>query len=328
MDRFKAMQTFVEIVNTGSFSGAAKKLGLSRSVVSKQVQQLEHHLGATLFNRTTRRMSLTEIGDDYFAFSSKLLGDLKEEEAAISHLHRQPRGVLKLAAPHSLGSMVIAPIIAEFAIKYPDITIYMLPHNQFKYHPVELIDSGFDLAVCIAPNLADSSVVGRKLGEIEWFVCASPGYLRKNGTPRTPRDLKDHNCLMLMPRSEGPDAEWHFTGQDGSEAVVVTGSLVSTMDSVKVATAAGVGIAMLPLYSIRDELGDGRIVRLLTDYKIARRNIYCLSSYKGRAPRKVQVFSDFLASRLKSAGYAGPVRSPSPSDFELVEARSIRPRRS
>jgi DNA-binding transcriptional LysR family regulator len=296
MDRFKALNTFVEIVNSGGFAKAAKQLAVSRSVVSKQLQQLEAHLGVRLFQRTTRQFSLTEIGEQYYAFSRKILAEMEDEDANVSQLQKQPRGTLRIATSSSFGIFRLARIIADFMVAYPQIRVFCVFNNEFRFRPLGLVDSGLDVAICVSPYIEDSSVIARKIGTAEWAICASPKYLAQHGTPRTPKDLVRHNCLLLV--RGGGGALWELDGPDGKTPINVSGSLISTVAAVREAALAGAGIAYLPRYSIEDDLARRRLRRVLPRFSTETRTIYALYPHRDWLPGKVRVFIEYLAARL------------------------------
>lgn len=297
MDRFKGLSIFVEIVTCGGFAKAAKQLAVSRSVVSKHIQQLEAELGVRLFQRTTRQMALTELGERYYTFARRILTELHEEDAGLVQTQQQPSGSLKVAASSSFGIFQLSTIVADFIVEHPQIKVFFTFNNEFRFRPLDLVNSGLDLAICVSPHIEDSSIVARKIGEAKWVACASPRYLAAHHAPNTPRDLLAHNCLLLI--RGGGGAIWEFDGPDGHVSIKVAGSLTSTVVAVRAAALNGAGIACLPLYSVRDDLAEGRLKRVLPNYGIATRAIYALYPHRNTLPPRVRVFIDYLATRLK-----------------------------
>jgi DNA-binding transcriptional LysR family regulator len=296
MDRLRAIEVFVETVTCGSFAGAARKLHTSRAMVSRYIQQLEEHLSAQLFNRTTRRLMLTEVGEDYLTTCRRILAELADADAAASQLQAEPRGTLKISAPTSFGNLCLAPIVAEFILSYPDITVSLVLRRS-SFSMIELADSGADIAVCFASHLTDTNFICRKIGEDQWVVCASPSYLERRGVPETPSDLANHNCLLTRGAQSGD--VWRFMTATGRVPVKVGGSLISNIIAARAAAVAGAGIALLPTYCVHDDLARGNLVQICSNFGLEKRSIYALYPASRHTPRKVRVFLDFLAARLK-----------------------------
>ena len=208
MDRLAAIGAFVKVAETHSFSEAARRLRLSKSLVSRQIAALEAELGARLFHRTTRSMTLTEAGRGYFERASRILADLDDANRSVTQLQSAPRGRLRVSAPMSFGFLHLAPALADFLARYPDVEVDITLNDRF----VDLVDEGFDVAVRIG-SLEDSSLVARKLAPIRRVVCASPAYLNARGVPASPDDLKTHDCVC---NTNVPMArEWGFIKSDG-----------------------------------------------------------------------------------------------------------------
>lgn len=296
MDRFKAIEVFVETVASGSFAAAARRLRTSRAMVSRYIQQLEEHLGAQLFNRTTRHLSLTEIGEEYFASCKKILAELSDADLAASHLQADPRGTLKITAPTSFGNLCLAPIVAEFIMSYPDISVSLVLRRA-SFSAVDIADSGADVAICLASKLEDTSFIARKLGDDQWVACASPAYLERHGMPQSPDELPARNCLLT--RGEQSGDVWNFTGPSGPQTVRVAGSLTSNIIAARAAALAGAGIALLPTYCVGPDLAQGDLVRICPSYGTETRLIYALYAPSRYTPRKVRAFLDFVVSRLR-----------------------------
>lgn len=305
MDRLRAIEVFVETVACGSFAGAARKLRTSRAMVSRYIQQLEEHLSAQLFNRTTRRLSLTEVGDEYFTACRRILAEISEADTAASQLQAEPRGTLKITAPTSFGNLCLAPIVADFIMSYPDITVSVTLRRS-SFSAIELADSGADLAICFASQLTDTSFICRKIAEDQWVVCAAPSYLERRGVPEAPSDLASHNCLLTRGAQSG--AVWRFMTATGRVPVKVNGSLISNIITARAAALAGAGIALLPYYCVSNDLARGDLVQVCARFGQERRSIYALYPASRHTPRKVRVFLDFLTGRLKAATPATPSR--------------------
>ena len=198
MDRWSAMQSFVRVVESGSFVAAAERLGLSTSSLSRQIAELEQHLGARLLNRTTRRLSLTESGQAFYERAVSLLNDLAEAEALAGQAAAKPRGTLRLTCPHNMAERRIAPAIASFVERYPDVKFDLTVTDR----TIDLIDEGLDLAIRVG-DVGSDRLVARRLGQTELIMCAAPAYLGRRGAPATPSDLATHNALTYAysPRS-------------------------------------------------------------------------------------------------------------------------------
>lgn len=296
MDRLKTMETFVSIVKTGNLSETARQLSVSRAIVSRHLQQLEEHLGARLFNRTTRQISLTDIGGRYYAFCSKILSEIEDEEVAVSRQQTQPKGTLRLLASPSFGNMRLGPIVADFLAAYPTIQVSM---DLTSYEVADLDKKTFDLAVHLSDTAPDTPLTGRKVGEVRWLLCAAPAYLQKHGMPETPEDLADHSCLLMHRTDRKPI--WTFTRADQSVSVKISGPLVTnSVMGMRAAVQKGLGISILPMYALNEAFADGSVIELLPNYRVPGRSVYALYRFNRYVPNKVRVFIDFLAERLAS----------------------------
>src|ERR1700719_2132992 len=192
VDRFDNMRVFAKVVESASFTAAAARLGISASMVSQHVKELEERLGARLLNRTTRKVSLTETGRAYYERCTRLLADLEETEQAVSDMHAAPRRELRINATPSFGILQLAPAIADFTARFPEISVELM----LSEHPVDLIAEGFDVAVRVE-ELRDSSRIARQLARSRLVICGAPSYFERHGVPRTPSDLTAHNCLTV-----------------------------------------------------------------------------------------------------------------------------------
>ncbi|PPQ35311.1 LysR family transcriptional regulator [Rhodopila globiformis] len=293
MDRIGEMTAFTKVVETGSFVGAARQLRLSPTMISKQVRELEERLGAKLLHRTTRQVSLTEVGSLFYERCSGLLAELNEVESAASQLQTTPRGVLRVSAPLAFGSLRIPAMLPAFAHQYPDVTIELTLVDR----TVDLVEEGIDVAVVIG-DIPNSSTMTRLLGMTRIVACASPAYLARKGTPQTPDDLANHNCLIhtvpVMPRG------WAFVAPDGRPHVVkMAGNfLTNSVTALLTAAVAGQGVILTPSYLVAKAVKSGRLVTLLGGYtapEIPIRLVYPPGRYPSA---KVRAFIDFLVSRM------------------------------
>jgi DNA-binding transcriptional LysR family regulator len=312
MDRFQALQTFATVVEQGSFARAADRLGVSTSAVSRSVSELESHLGARLLNRTTRRLSLTEAGQAFLERAVQLLADLEEAEAAVSSSTLAPRGTLRMTCASTFGERFVAPAVAEFAARHPELRLDV----ELSDRMVDLVDEGFDLAIRIgAPGSA--SLIARRIGETSLVCCAAPSYLERHGTPRVPEDLARHRCLgyaYLATRDT-----WRFRDRGGAErAVRIAGAVVANNGSFLASLAAsGAGVVLEPDFIVDEAVASGRLVRLLDEFVPPAGAIYAVYPSRRHLSAKVRTFVDFIAERFsrdapwRVASQKAPVRKRS-----------------
>jgi len=298
MDTINGMVTFARVVEANSFSEAARRLGISKSAVSKQIARLEDHLGARLLNRTTRRISPTEVGAAFYERCSRIVAEVEEAELAVTRLQVEPRGVLRVNAPMSFGILHLAPAIAVFMKRYPDMDIDLTLNDRF----VDLIDEGYDLAIRIG-TMADSSLIARKLAPSRLVLCAAPAYLRRRGLPVEPRDLAEHECLVYS-LATGGDL-WKFTDAKGApHPVRVNARLrVNNGDVMRDIAASGLGLTVLPTFIASKDLEKGTLVPVLTDYHLPETAVSAVYPQNRHLSTKIRVFVDFLAGRFGPAPY-------------------------
>lgn len=296
-DRLLALSVFTRIVESGSFTAAADQLGMSRAAVSKHLMALEDRLGARLLNRTTRRCSLTEAGQAFYERGRQILGDLDEAEREAGQTGMRPRGLLKVNAPMTFGTMHLAPAVPGYLEAWPEVSIDMTLNDRV----VDLLEEGFDIAVRIG-RLADSSLVARRLAPCRMVTCAAPAYLDRHGRPGSPQELAQHDCLGYAYASNRET--WEFNGADGPVTVRVRGRLRANNGEALVAAAtAGLGIVMTPTFMASAELADGRLVTLLEDWPPPERGIYAVWPHGRHLSAKVRTFVDFLAARFGPVPY-------------------------
>lgn len=294
MDILTGMRTYAAVVSSGSFTGAAERLGISRALTSKYVGQLEDHLGVRLLNRTTRQLNMTEVGQAYFERCRQLVDEIDELESAVSDQQSAPRGRLLIAAPTTFGEMFLAQAVARYLDEYPDVSIEMVLADRF----VNLVDEGFDLAVRIG-NLKDSSLIARRLASCRIVVCASPEYLQRAGTPAHPNDLEEHCCIYDT--NQGSGNSWPFKDVDHRFSVNVKGNLrVNGAVAVREAMLAGQGIGYNPAYAIGDELRTGRLNILLENYESDELGIFAVYPHNRHLAAKVRSFIDFLITHFRA----------------------------
>lgn len=293
MDRFTAMSVFARVVELGSFARAADRLELSTSAVSRQVADLEAHLQTRLLNRTTRKLSLTESGHAFYERCIQVLADLDEAEQAAAQTSLVPRGTIKLTCGHSFGLLHLAPAMAEYLARNPEVKFDVSLSDRV----VDLVEEGFDLGVRIGA-LGPANLIARKLGETRLIACASRDYLRKHGTPKTPEDLAHHNCVTY---DYVPDSNlWRFRGAEGKEvSVTVSGNVhANNGDLLTQAAVAGIGVVYEPEFIVGEALKAKQLVRLLAEFEPPPLGIYAVYASRKHLSAKVRSFVDFLAERF------------------------------
>lgn len=298
MDRFLAMKAFATVVEQGSFARAAEKLGLSVSACSRQVADLEAHLGTRLLHRTTRRLSLTESGALFNERCLDLLGALEEAEREASSSTSQAKGTLRISCSINFGVRHLAPAVGDFLAANPDVKLDVSLADRY----VDLVEEGYDLAIRIG-QVSTPTLIARRLGDTRLVPCASPDYLRRHGTPRTPADLAAHACLTyeyLAMRNV-----WRFRDRRGREqSVRVSGPMhANNGDLLAAAAIAGIGVAMEPDFIVADDLAEGRLLALLPDYEPPSASIFAVYPSRRHLSAKVRVFVEFLATRFSGANW-------------------------
>lgn len=297
MDRLAAIEAFIAVADEHGFTQAAQRLGVSKSVVSKQVSALEQHLGVRLFNRTTRNLSLTEAGARFYAQSTGIVEQLVEAEQAVGDLNASPRGLLRVNVPVSFGHLHLGPAMPEFLSRYPDIEVDITLNDRL----VDLVNEGFDAAIRIS-RLEDSSLIARRVATAHGWVCASPEYIARHGAPRHPGELAAHNCLVYTYARQGQD--WILVDRQGNEhRVPVRGRLRANNGEFLLETAAaGMGLVIMPDFIIADSVDSGRMQRVLPEYTARELGVYAVYPYTRHVSAKVRVFVDFLVERFGEQG--------------------------
>lgn len=307
-DSLSEMSVFAKVVSAGSLSAAARDLGVSTAAVSRRLASLEARLGVRLLNRTTRRIALTDEGTRYHEACTRILAEVEEAEAAAAARRLEPQGVLKVAIPASFGHLHIAPLIPRFAERYPKVQLALSLSDR----AVNLIEEGYDLAIQIGA-LKDSSLAARRLAPNRRVVCASPEYLRKHGTPRTPEDLTRHNCLTTTDFH----MNWEYRDPSGRRGVVrVSGRYAcDNWEVLREWALAGLGVALKSTWDVRRHLEDGSLVALLPGYDFATEvSIYAVYPHRRHLPAKTRAFIDFLADSFGPEPYWD--QPPAPAERE------------
>ena len=306
MDRFASITAFVGVAETGGFSAAARRLNMSTTMVSSHVQALEYTLGVRLLNRTTRRVSLTEIGSDYYERCAQIMQEVKEADEAAAALQSTPRGQLRLYCHQALGRF-LGPVITGFLARYPDVSVDLRTGDVM----IDLVQEGFDLAITPFPP-ADSTLMRRRLVGWRHIPCCAPAYLDKHPAPRRPADLAAHNCLQYAFALCG-DA-WSFIDSAGNPvAVRVSGNLITTnVETLRGAALAGLGVCLMSPVVNADLLASGALVRLLPDYEMPGADVVALYPHRRHMTAKVRAFIDMLVDEF----FEGAV--PAPAGFGLI----------
>lgn len=297
MDRLTALRAFVLVAETGSFSEAARRLPLSKSMVSRLVASLESELGVRLLQRTTRSVTPTEAGRAYVERCQRILADLEEADQLVSQLQAVPKGILRISAPMSFGIRHLAPALPPFFHRFPEVRLDLSLSDRF----VDLVEEGFDVALRIG-RLADSSLVARRLCPVRMCVCASPAYLESHGTPQTPEDLPGHECLMSAALVA---TGWRLLGPDGKVMQVPVGGRfhVNNGDAPRVMALAGCGIAYLPTFFVGDDLRSGALVPLLQAFMPQDSAMHAVYPHGRHLSPKVRAFVDYLAETFTPSPY-------------------------
>lgn len=287
MNAFGAIPVFVAVVENDGFSAASRALGISKSAVSKRINQLEDHLGVRLLHRTTRKLSLTEAGERYFEHATQALTAAGQAEDAVTELQGEPQGKLKISSPMSFGRLHVAPLIPIFMKRYPKILIDLVMDDR----NIDLVAEGFDLAIR-SGDMPDSTLIARKLAPLRQVLCASPDYIDRYGMPVTPSELSERNCILFS--YSGDANEWTLIKDGKSEAVLVSGSYrVNNSEAILVALREGIGIGRLPTFVAGPDLREGNLVRILESYHIPDHTFYAVFPERQYLPAKVRAFLDF-----------------------------------
>lgn len=293
------LETFVEVVDAGGFSPAARRLGLSQPAVSRRVAALERRLGTQLLSRLGRRLRLTPAGQDLHERCRPLLVELRriEREASGS---KAAGGTLRVTAPPALARRLIVPGLVEFHRRHPDVRIALDTSERF----AELADGGFDVALRLFTPGRHADLVARRLASFPVLVCAAPAYLARRGTPRAPAELASHDCLVLAATRE--HAVWTFAMGSGREPVRVTGPLATNdVDALRAAAVSGLGIALLPSFAAGDELRARRLKRLLSGHELPEVPLFAVHGEARTVSRRTRAFLDFVTASARKAGSGG-----------------------
>jgi DNA-binding transcriptional LysR family regulator len=297
IDIVMSMRVFTAVVDAGSFTGAADKLDLSRGMATRYVAQLEEHLGVRLLNRTTRRVSLTEAGNDYNERATQVLIMIAEAESSVAQGISAPRGILRMSSSNAFGARHLGLAITEYLQQYPGVQVDITLNDR----EVDLIEEGFDLAIRVAARI-DPGLVARKLARARLVACASPGYLKKHGVPKVPEDLVNHQCLTYAYISS-PN-EWRFRRSGVERRILVSGSLrANSGDILRNAATEDLGVMLQPDFLIFEALRERKLVRILTDWETDELGVFAVYPNRKFLPPKVRNFIDFLVERFGPEPY-------------------------
>lgn len=292
LDDIKRMVIFTHVVEAGSFSGAAKRLGIAKSAISKHVSLLENNIGAHLLNRTTRSLSLTDVGEAYYQSCSRLNNILEETRNTIETLQDEPRGLLRISTPASFGIDAIAPLLNHFLQQYPDLNAELLLDDNV----VDMTEQGIDIAIRVG-WLPDSNLRARKLKDSPRLLCASPDYIERNGLPEKPEDMTQHEWVIftLLPTPH----HYSFTKNNKSKNIHVKGRIkTNNGNAVRRLILEGAGVSVLADFLVAKDLKEGRLIHLLPEYNIADAGIYAVFQSNKLQQAKIRTFIDFLIEKL------------------------------
>ncbi|WP_217517474.1 LysR family transcriptional regulator [Vibrio metschnikovii] len=292
---FSAIPIFVAVVESGSFSLASERLGMTKSAVSKRISSLEDNLGTRLFHRSTRKLTLTESGEQFSDYARNSVYIAQQGIAAATLNQGSPKGTLKINAPMTFSRLHLVPHLKEFLDLYPDIKVILSMDDKI----VDMVEGAYDVGIRIG-ELKDSSLIARKLAKCNSVVCAAPEYLQRAGIPNTPNDLKNHNCIYYSLFQAG--VEWTFLKADKKLKVEPTGNfIVNNSDVICEMLLQGLGICQMPTFIVQKYLNTGQLVQVLTTYNLPAHSIFAVYPERRHMPEKVKVFIDFIEKKFCSA---------------------------
>lgn len=285
------MRIFVATVDAHNFTAAANRLSLSKQFVSRRVMALEEALGVQLLIRNTRKIAVTDLGQEFYERAKRILGEVADAEQAMSRQRAAPHGLLRVSAPMSFGMLHLSPLVAMFLREHDDVRFDM----ELSDRTVDVVGEGFDMAIRIG-TLADSTLVARKLVDINMVACCSPGYLRRRGTPAAPADLQRHACLLY---GHGGALSWDFVVDGAVKNVEVRGPLrANNGDLIRDAAVAGLGIVRLPDFIVADALKSGQLVRVLEAFMPAPIAVYAVYPQHRQSSVTIRAFVEFVRAHL------------------------------
>ena len=293
MDKFASMQAFTQVVKSGGFAAAARKMGVSRSTVNKLVINLENELKVQLLQRSTRQVNPTPTGLAYYERCIDILAEVNAAEMAVSQLQSEPKGTLKINAPMSFGTLYLGKAIADFAMQYPELQVQLTLDDRF----IDPIGEGYDLTIRIALPQTSPNLVHQKIAPIPRILCAAPSYLEKHGIPQHPNELKNYSCLHYGHIITGN--QWLLEDEEKEYQINVKGMLCSNNGEIlRDGAVKGLGIALLPTFIVRDELDSGKLAIVLPDYHPPAIDLYLVYPLNRHTSTKVKLFTRFFLDRF------------------------------
>jgi len=300
MGQSQELQLLVELARAGSFSAAAREMGVTTAAVSKRLAQIEDRLGVRLLNRNTRRISLTAEGELYLENARRILGDIEHLDQLIASRQAQPRGLLKVNAPLGFGRSYIAPAVVLFARRYPEVDVQL----QLTDAPGDFVQDAFDVAIRFG-DIPDARLIARRIAPNRRLVCASPAYLKKHGRPQVPQDLARHQCIVLR-QNDDTYGLWRFIRGAHTETIKVRGNLSSNDGEVTLTWGlAGLGILQRAEWDLARYVRSGRLELLLQDYTLPPADIHAVFPERHHLSAKVRVFIDFLVDYFQDRRRGG-----------------------
>lgn len=290
MDR---MQAVVAAVETGSFTAASERLGFSKALISKYVGAVEAELKVRIFNRTTRRLSLTSAGQQYYVYAQQMLEMYQHMLDDVSAEQSMPKGTLRISAPVTFADVKLSPVMGEFLAQYPDLSVELIASNR----AIDMVEEGIDARIRVGA-IQDSSLIAKRINSCPLVVCASPLYIHQHGEPKEPTDLLQHNCLIDRNLSIG--TQWPFTNEQGMKEVISVNSRFSSNSPRALAemAVAGNGIALITQNVTDDYINSGKLVRLFSNYCVDEFTLYVLYPHRKYTPLKLKCFIEFMQSKF------------------------------
>ena len=293
MDKFASMKAFTQVVQSGGFAAAARKMGVSRSTVNKLVINLESELKVQLLQRSTRKVNPTPTGLAFYERCLNILAEVEAAENAVSELQTTPKGTLRINAPMSFGTLYLGQAIAEFTAQYSELQMQLTLEDRF----IDPIAEGYDLTIRIARFVMSSNFVCRKISPARRVICASPNYLSEYGIPSLPQELEKHSCLHYGQIVTGN--QWRLCNGDDEYAIAVKGVLCSNNGEIlKDAAVNSLGIALLPTFIVREEINSGSLVQILADYYPPTLDLCLLYPVNRHLNTKVKLFVEFFEQKF------------------------------